>query len=629
MSVDSSSLLKSLGIAKGRGNELAELLTRLHASQTGTYQPSMAPLLPLLFRYDGEPVTLKNHFPMEPIFNYDTPPLVTLMCSRQVGKTLQMAMQTLIRCVWQAHWNVLFVAPFFETIRRVSTDYFALLVSQSPCRNLLTGPNCSRQVLDRSLPNLSRVRFTYAWRSADRARGIHAREIKLDEYQLMFPEVIPVITATMAASEYGNIITRAGTPLTNSNHLSVEFKEKSSRSHWMIPCRSCRKENIAALEYDLLGMIGPLRENISRDRPAIRCASQKCGYPLFPWDGQFVHLNPQNRLDHLGLHIPCVVLPMHCCKYEKWKNIWDLMSDHRIPNYTKMNEALGVPYDDGVTLLTQSDIERNAVLGRNSMAEIMPILDRYSGRLVIGVDWGGGGLSGESLTKVAICGFNHDGRVHVLFGMMFKSTDSTQKQAEIIHYLWQITRAPYIAHDNLGLGSGCEAMLIEKGVPASSLVPMEYAGETQGQIMRPRRATQDRPRPAVSIDKTRSMLHMIEAFRSGQILTFKAEKARHALDLLLDLTHLRAEERVWVHSVKSETVLIGKEPGTSDDFAHAIHFASNWLWYQYGMPVLTKQLILQATPQDLAEYLVGIATGLDPATREALFEAAANETLAG
>lgn len=603
-------------MAKVRGNEFAGQLLTFFEERENIKLPELSDIMPMLFNYNGQPLTLREHFCMEPLFDVAAPPEITLMCSRQVGKTLQLAARSLMNAAWTDHWNILFVAPFFETIRRVSTDYFATLVNQSPAREIFTNPDCVKQVLERTLPNQSRIRFTYAYRSADRARGIHARELVADEYQLMLPEVVPVLTAVMDASPYGDYITRAGTPLTTSNHLTTEFQKNSSRSHWMIPC-GCGKENIAAMEHDLLAMIGPVRDDISVESPGIRCA--KCLRPLFPWEGRFVHFNPDKRHDHLGLHIPSIVLPMHCCHVEKWRDLWKILSDQNVPDFTKYNESLGVPYDDGVSLLTAADMSRSALLGPNSMHHVLSIIHQYAGRIIIGVDWGGGGLSKESLTKVAICGLASDGKLHVLFGMSFASTATTQKQAEIIHYLWNITKAQYIAHDNLGIGSKCEAMLVEKGVPISALVPMEYVGETQGQILKRRKASEDRPRPALSVDKTRGLLHLIEAFRSGQVLTFRMDKNGHSEDLLLDFTHLRAEERVYVHSIKSETVLIQKEPGTSDDFAHAVHFAANALWMIHdAWPTLTKQIVLQ-TPQDIAGYMSNLAANLDFETINALF----------
>lgn len=616
----SSNVLEKLGTGKGRGNEIAPYLDTFYRNRHKNRQVNALEFLPILFNYNGAPLTLKHHFCMEPLFNGNLRSEFTFMCSRQVGKSMQLCTKSLFNASWRSHWNILFVAPFFETIRRLSSDYFASLIQQSPAQDVFRGPGCVSQVLERTLPNHSRIRFTYAYRSADRARGVHARELVCDEFQLMLPEVMPVLTACMDASPYGDYITRAGTPLTNANHLSVQFAEKSSRSHWCIPCRSCRRESVAALEYDLLTMIGPVHSGISYDCPGIRCP--KCKYPLFPWDGYFINLNPEKRNEHVGIHVPSTIMPMHCCSPEKWRDLWKILNDPFMPEFTKFNESLGVPYDDGVTLLSELAIRKVAVLGPNRMDDVLPTLHKYGEKLIIGVDWGGGGLSGESLTKVSLCGLAPDGKIHVLFGMQFTSTASTQQQASIIHFLWKTSKAQFIAHDNLGIGSKCEAMLVEKGVPLATLLPMEYVGETQGVICRRRKATQERPRPAIAVDKTRGLLHLIEAIHSQQVLTFRMEKRFHASDLLLDLTHLRAEERVPVAGVKNATVLIQKEPGMSDDFAHAIHFAANALWSLNGAwPRLSKEILIN-TPQDLSDYMTDLAGHLDPETIDALLKTA-------
>lgn len=258
-----SNLLQSLSVAKGKGHQFGELLHNFLTQNQDASLPNLAAFLPLLFQRDGKAVTLEDHFVMEPLFNRVMPRNVTLMCSRQVGKSMQVAMRALLNCAWTPHWSVLFCAPMFETIRRISSQYFADFMETSPCSGIFNGKGCVKQVLERSLPNKSRIQFTYALRDANRARGITAQELFCDEYQLMLSEVMPVLTAVMQASPYGNYITRSGTPLTNANPLSVSFKEDSSRSHWMIKCRSCGKENIAAHEYDLMNMIGKLRGDIS------------------------------------------------------------------------------------------------------------------------------------------------------------------------------------------------------------------------------------------------------------------------------------------------------------------------------------------------------------------------------
>jgi hypothetical protein len=614
MSIDFSNLQKVLLTAKGRGNELAQ---QIHDVMTLHQQgpiSNIGSLMPLLFFYNGKPLSLQGHFTMEPLFDLDAPRNMTLMCSRQVGKSMNLTARALMNAAWTPHWNTLFVAPFFETIRRISTDYFATLIEQSPSRGIFTGPKCTKQVLERTLPNQSRIRFTYAHRNADRARGIHARELVCDEYQLMMPDVMPVLTATMDASEYGDYIMRAGTPLTNSNHLTIEFKENSSRSHWMIPCEGCGHKNIAAEEYDLLGMIGPLRQDISIDRPGVVCS--KCRNPIFPWLGRFVHLNPSKRGEHLGLHVPSPILPMHCCNYQKWEDLHFILSNPNVPTYTKYNESLGVPFDDGVLLLTQKELSDVCVLNKNRIDDALQLANRYDGRIAIGIDWGGRGISGESLTKFCVAGLNSDGKIHAILGIQLPKTADSRAEATVLTHLWKVFKPQFIAHDNLGIGARAEEMMINAGVPATLFRPMEYAGETQGDILAFKPATQDRPKAVTRVDKTRGLLHLIEAIKCKQVLMFQRGTDLHADHCLLDLTHLRAEERVWVASVKSETILIQKEPGKSDDFAHALHHAANQLWSAYNAwPRLAKQLLIK-TPQELTTYMSELAQCVDPETLE-------------
>lgn len=611
-----SNLSKILSIASRKNNELASVLLEILHKYQDKPPVNLEPFLPMLFSFNGKPINLRSYYTMEPLFDLNPTRDTTLMCSRQVGKTMNLSLRTLINSFWREHWKPLFVTPFYETTRRISTDYFASLIQQSPCRHLFTGPGCTNQVLERTLPNHSRIRFTYAYRSGDRARGIPANECIYDESQLMWPEVVGVINATMNASPHGNITTCAGTPITNANHHSRRFKENSTRSHWMTPCSACGHKNIAAAEYDLLKMIGPLRDDISIDRPAIICA--KCKAPLHPWEGQFVHLNPSKRKEHLGLHIPCIVLPAHCCNYDKWRDIWSVLSDSNTPEHTKYNEILGVPFDDGVSLLSQLDVESNATLHSNKLEDALKIIHLYQGRIAIGVDWGGRGISGESRTKIAVCGLSSNGQMHILFGVQLPMTADSKKEAEVIYHLYKTCRPELIAHDNIGIGSRAEEMLVSHGVPKSIIIPMEYVGETQGFILKRRAPSESNPKLIYSVDKTRGLLHLVEAYKSGQIRSFKFEDQYHARDLLLDFTHLIAEERVYVHSVKSETILIQKEPGQSDDFVHAVHHAANILWEKYkAWPKMTLKLNI-ITPQDLSSYMVELAKYLDPETIESL-----------
>lgn len=618
-----SNLRRRVVAAGERGDDFARSLSDILKANCGGIVKNLSFLLPLIFIYGGKSISLKDYPTMEPLYNIVRPRRTLLLCSRQVGKSMNMAMDTWLESIWTPHWNTLFVSPFYETVRRISTDYFASMAESSPVPHLFFGKGCTKQVLERTLPNGSRIRFTYAHRNADRARGIHARSMKRDEVQLISEEVRLVLEATMFSSPTGIYTFDAGTPLTNANPASREFKEKSSRGHWMIPCRACGKENIAALEYDLIKMIGPARADISRDRPGILCS--KCRYFLYPWDGRFIHLNPQLREEYLGLHIPLTVLPLHCCDAGKWRDLNAILNDQRTPEFRKYNESLGVPWDDGIAMITEVDIDKVAVLGDNRLDEIVKKLHEYPGRIAVGVDWGGGGLTKESLTKLAVVGLSSTGKADVLFGLQILNRVTRLEEAKIVHHVLKTVKADYLAHDYGNVGDAAEDMVVNLGWPRNKIMAMRYVGETQGQMLKQQKPTEAAPRGTISVDKSRSLQFMAQAIKNGAIRTFRKTTSLHARDLLLDLTHLVAEEKVFTGTMKSETILIHREEGQSDDFAHAMNFGCLALWSMHNAwPQLAKPLTL-VTPQDLASYVQTMHDILDSETIEALIGSTASD----
>lgn len=50
--------------------------------------------------------------------------------------------------------------------------------------------------------------------------------------------------------------TYAGTPKTLDNTME-KLWTRSSQGEWVIPCPSCRHENISSVSEDLINMIGP------------------------------------------------------------------------------------------------------------------------------------------------------------------------------------------------------------------------------------------------------------------------------------------------------------------------------------------------------------------------------------
>jgi len=219
-------------------------------------------MIPLLFKYNGIPVSLEEHYPFEICFYHRRPRQMIKKCGRQVGKSFQNALELIMRGLMIPNWNMLYVTPLFEQVRRFSSQYVSALIAESPAKRLMTLKGSSKQILQRTLGNRSTMYFTYAQRDADRARGINANEVFFDEVQLMSSDVFPVLMQVMGGSPSGEYASYAGTPLSWGN-VGERFFQQSTMSEWMIPCRHCGYQNVASAEYDLFKMIGPVHPGIS------------------------------------------------------------------------------------------------------------------------------------------------------------------------------------------------------------------------------------------------------------------------------------------------------------------------------------------------------------------------------
>lgn len=616
-------LQKQLKNGQARGDSLANvLMTTLAYFESARAIPNLSKLVPYLFHYNGQPIDLIDYPVMEPLYNVRRPSRILLLCSRQVGKSINEVTTTLLESLWTPHLNTLFVAPQYEMIRRISTDYFAGIINESPAAGLFHGKNTVSQVLERSFPNGSRIRFTYAHRTADRARGIHARSLKRDEVQMMDESVLPVLLATMSSSPWGNYLQDAGTPLTRSNAASQAFME-SSRSHWMIPCRSCGKENIAAPGYDLTNMIGSTQVTIDRDHPAIRCANTKCGYYLYPWDGRYIHLSPDKRDSFLGLHVPQMILPLHCCDRKKWLDFMKVIEDPMIADYVKYNEYFGIPWDDGVALVTLEDLLRVSDLAENYLHNALRAIQQSHGQVAIGIDWGGGGVNRISRTKLAITVLNpNTGRTHVVFGMdILRPMDESFEALQVWHVIEQVLKVcptAIICHDDSTFGSAKMTLLRQLGLSENRIMNMTYVGETKNQTMVFNPPTADRLKPLWSVDKSRSLKFLCHAIRTGQVHFFAPTVGLNAISLLSDFTHLVAEEYMRGTS-GAEVLMIQRMEGQSDDFAHAVNFSCLGLWQTHkAWPKIKPSEMVIVTPQDLASYVQALRASLDSATIESL-----------
>lgn len=547
-----------------------DLARKIQLSQSLTY------LLPLVFSWKGEPVNLHHHYPFEPMFDLIPPRRTLLMCGRQVGKSFQSALSITTDCMVRPHFQVLFVTPLFEQVRRFSTLYLAPLIGESPSKRVLTGKGATNQVLQRTLGNKSSIFLSYAGRDANRIRGTSANKVNYDEFQLFVEDLLPAIRNVMGGSKTGEYETFSGTPLTPSNVLS-RYWRRTSMSEWAIPCRSCNYTNIPAREYDLEAIIGPYHPDISPDCPGTLC--RKCRKPIFTQDGVWWHRDPSKWFEFRGMHLPQIIMPWHATDPSRWKELHITLA--RGDEREIYNEICAEPCDSGFRPLSTAQLQAAACLQHpNTLAGALSVKERYV-RFAMGIDWGGGGVSRVSRTKAAIIGVTPLGETHVIYGIDMNMSFSPIKEAKALLALANRFGCEIIAHDaSGGLGSVSENILQTVGMLPCEVMGMTYVGTYPSGAFIKGNIDEMAGKEYFTVDRSRSLQFVFECIKQGKLKFFQYDyESDNNPGLLHDFLSIAAE--IGRTGVGRDVLNFIREENMSDDFAHAVNFACLGMWQTY------------------------------------------------
>lgn len=497
---------------------------------------------------------------------------------------------TIARCTGIPSFNVLYVTPLYEQVRRLSSQYVQPMINTSPLQGLWRGRNAKNSVLQQSFKNGSNMFFSYAYTSVDRVRGLGNIAIcGIDEIQDMNREFLPVIEETMSASEWG-IAQYSGTPKTLDNTLT-KLWQISSQAEWFIPCSHCTTGgkptwNIPSSEYHLEKMIGPMRSSISFDEPATIC--HKCGGFIRPQDGRWIHRYDDRRgiederNTFEGRHVPQIVMPTHYSNPKKWAKI--LTKQGSMATNLFYNEVLGEPYDTAAKLVTETELIAASNLGPNTLQAAKRVRDDRGFRLrVIAVDWGGGGEEGLSLTTIAYVCIADNGTIQVPFGVRLLTPHDHLGEAAAILDLNSELKPDLIVHDYTGAGALRETFLLQSGrIRHDKVFPVTYVGSARKRLCLKVPGTIDHPRTRYHVDKSRSLLTTCAAIKCKWIRFFNWDyKTMEEPGLISDFTALIEEKTQTLAA--GELYRIEKADGTIDDFAQAVNIGSIACWHWTNM----------------------------------------------
>jgi len=558
------------------GDRIAGLTSMMESGRMDT----LAQALPLLLNLKGEPYSLINHFPFEEIFRFRMPSSLTYKTGRQVSKSTSLAAHGIATSISIPDLTTLYVMPLFEQVRRFSSMFVAPFIDQSPVRHLWSGTDTVNSVLHRSFRNRSKMLFSFAFLNADRVRGISADKVAIDEVQDMNREHLPIIRETMSASKWA-LRQFTGTPKTLDNTLEALWTE-SSQAEWFIPCMHCTTHgsptwNIPTMEFHLEKIIGPYHSGISEEHPATICF--KCGKPISPRMGRWVHRYPKRVWGSAGYHVPQIIMPLHYAKPDKWAELLAKMAGKgNTPLNVFYNEVLGESYDTAAKIVTLTEIEAVSNLGPNDFSVAKGKCGKYQMR-VLGVDWGGGGEKKLSFTTVALLGVKHDGKIDVLWGKRLLTPHDHLREAREIKQYWDAFRPTMICHDYTGAGSLRETFLIQSGVPSRCVMPCMYVRSAKQQPCYHVAPTVDHPRSHYRVDKSRSLLLTCAMIKCKQLRFFDSDySSQEDPGLIRDFLAL-VEDKVTTMAA-GEIYRIDRQAGFTDDFAQAVNLGCVGIWYR-------------------------------------------------
>lgn len=554
---------------------------------------TLKPLLPLLLSIKGRPYNLKDYFAFEPLFRTRLAKQLLVKSGRQVSKSTSLAGQGIVLSNGIPYFSTLFITPLFEQIKRFSQNYVGRFITDSPVQGLMSGITTTNNVLQRSFKNNSQMIFSFAYLDAERTRGISADKNAVDEIQDVDISFLPIIHETMSASPYA-LTQYTGTPKTLDNTLERLWID-TSMAEWCIKCTSggCGHWNIPALEFDLIDMIGPYRDDISDKYPGVVCA--KCRKTINPrptsqgGTGRWVHRKPELRWQFAGYHIPQVIMPMHYANPEKWM-ILLAKKEGRLntPLYTFYNEVLGESWDTGSKLITISDLKRAATLPwERKLDEAKEHIGNYLYRFVA-VDWGGGGVNQgksdlklQSYTTMAVCGLTPNGKVHVLYGFRSMHPHDHVREAKLVLSLMHHFKCSHVVHDYTGAGTVRETLLRQAGIPINCILPVAYVGSAASGLVVFKPATEDHPRDHYTMDRNRALNYTCQFIKSRVIEFFRYDyKGSEDPGLLHDFLSLIEDKKTSGAGRDSYKIL--RDPSGPDDFAQAVTMGTMMLYQMAG-----------------------------------------------
>lgn len=339
-----------------------------------------------LIYLNGKPFDFTGRHYLKPIYNRPTRQIL-LKTARQVEKTTFLGNNLAINSVIQPYNKALYVSPSHMQTRQFSNEKLKPAIEGSPLiAQFFQDSSVSTQVFEKGFTNGAYVFLRSAFRTADRTRGISAKDLCLDEIQDMLISEIPVIMECTSHFPDSTVL-MAGTPKSLDNPIEV-YWQGTTQNEWLVKCKACNywnfldEANIAATELYEQRAIAP--------GPVCR----KCRKTIDVTTGQWFSFQKGKQIE--GYRIPQLMVPWIVSTYDQWSKL--LWKRDNYPLGQFYNEVLGISYDSASKPVTRDEL-LNCCDPEHKLIPLMPTshdVEKYRHMVLTGgIDWGEGNDGSE------------------------------------------------------------------------------------------------------------------------------------------------------------------------------------------------------------------------------------------
>tara|TARA_Y100000034_G_C6888691_1_gene408434 strand:+ start:53 stop:1615 length:1563 start_codon:yes stop_codon:yes gene_type:complete len=319
-----------------------------------------------VFWLNGAAFSLNDYPHMRTIYNSNHSEIV-MQFSRQTSKSTTLANIIIANSAMIPQFKSMYVSPTVDQTKVFSHDRVAPVLEASPyMKSKYLNSQLVQNVFMKQLINGSKMYLRYALLNADRLRGYSTDMNVYDETQDLIADIIPISNQSMSRSTYKRTIF-AGTPKRTRGTLA-DIYNNSTKNEWVVKCHhsGCKKWN--ELNEDNVGDGGTICKFCGK---AINTAK----------NGQWA-ITGDPKATIQGFRVS--ILMFDQAPWVDWKKE---VIDFRLKNPPAVfyNEVLGLPYDDGVSLVTEAEIRACCTGGD---MRTTPTHQQAARHTYMGVDYG-------------------------------------------------------------------------------------------------------------------------------------------------------------------------------------------------------------------------------------------------